>query len=249
MNLNNRLFYHGMDGRRFGEKDMSGGQKGAELRLVTPGEAIGASSGGRVGSGAIIQGKEIIATKLGWVKQKNGVTSVDPINSTYMPRSGDLVIGVIESVRNNLWFAEVNGPFNGLLPMSLAPWKVEFGAAREHMDIGDIMLARVQEVDEAHNIVLTMKGVGLRKLKEGIMSQISVNNIQTLRGENNSTVNMLKDASNCRIIVAENGRVWIDGDDDGVELVRSVIEMIQDSGHKATTENQIQEFIEKRRNA
>ena len=39
MNLNNRLFYHGMDGRRFGEKDMSGGQKGAELRLVTPGEA------------------------------------------------------------------------------------------------------------------------------------------------------------------------------------------------------------------
>ena len=43
--------------------------------------------------------------------------------------------------------------------------------------------------------------------------------------------------------------MWVDGDDDGVELVRSVIEMIQDSGHKATTENQIQEFIEKRRNA
>ena len=117
------------------------------------------------------------------------------------------------------------------------------------MGIGDNMLARVQEVDEAHNIVLTMKGVGLRKLKEGIMTQISVNNIQTLRGGNNSTVNMLKEASDCRIIVAENGRVWVDGGDDGVELVRSVIEMIQDSGHKVITENQIQEFIDKRRNA
>ena len=65
--------------------------------------------------------------------------------------------------------------------MSLAPWKVEFGAARQHMDIGDIMLARVQEVDEAHNIVLTMKGVGLRRLKEGIMSDISMNHISRLR--------------------------------------------------------------------
>ena len=68
--------------------------------------------------------------------------------------------------------------------MSLAPWKVEFGAAREHMDIGDVMLARVQEVDEAHNIVLTMKGVGLRKLKEGSVLELPVNLIKTIR-ENN----------------------------------------------------------------
>ena len=156
---------------RHGDKEMSGAKEGAELRLVTPGEAIGASSGVRAGTGTLIVGDNIIATKVGWVKENNGVTSVDPIHSAYMPRSGDLVIGVIESVRNNLWFADVNGPFNGLLPMSLAPWKVEFGAARQHMDIGDIMLARVQEVDEAHNIVLTMKGVGLRRLKEGIMSE------------------------------------------------------------------------------
>ena len=134
---------------RHGDKEMSGAKEGAELRLVTPGEAIGASSGVRAGTGTLIVGDNIIATKVGWVKENNGVTSVDPIHSAYMPRSGDLVIGVIESVRNNLWFADVNGPFNGLLPMSLAPWKVEFGAARQHMDIGDIMLARVQEVDEA----------------------------------------------------------------------------------------------------
>ena len=44
--------------------------------------------------------------------------------------------------------------------MSLAPWKVEFGAAREQMDVGDVMLARVQEVDESHSVVLPMKGVG-----------------------------------------------------------------------------------------
>lgn len=228
---------------------MSGVLDGAELRLVTPGEAIGASSGARAGSGVIIQNEKLIATKVGWVNEKNGVTSINPINSAYMPRSGDLVIGIVESVRNNLWFAEVNGPFNGLLPMSLAPWKVEFGAAREQMDIGDIMLARIQEVDEAHNIVLTMKGVGLRKLKEGVMEEIPINTIAHLRGENNSLLNKLKDASDCRIIVAENGRVWIDGDGNGISFVRSIIEITRNSGHNSRFTENILEIIEERRSA
>ena len=228
---------------------MSGAKEGAELRLVTPGEAIGASSGVRAGTGTLITGDKIIATKVGWVNQNNGVTSVDPISSAYMPRSGDLVIGIVESVRNNLWFADVNGPFNGLLPMSLAPWKVEFGAARQHMDIGDIMLARVQEVDEAHNIVLTMKGVGLRRLKEGIMSDISMNHISRLRGENGSTMKELKEVSDCRIIVAENGRVWIDGDSDGISFMRTVLELVRNDGHKATFSESLDSLIQERRNA
>jgi len=234
---------------RHGDKEMSGAKEGAELRLVTPGEAIGASSGARAGTGTLIMGDNIIATKVGWVKENNGVTSVDPIHSSYMPRSGDLVIGVIESVRNNLWFAEVNGPFNGLLPMSLAPWKVEFGAARLHMDIGDIMLARVQEVDEAHNIVLTMKGVGLRRLKEGIMSEISMNHISRLRGENDSRLRELKEVSDCRIIVAENGRIWIDGDSDGISFMRNIIDLVRNDGHKATFNDSINALINERRNA
>ncbi|MDP6869680.1 MAG: hypothetical protein QGI21_02780 [Candidatus Poseidoniaceae archaeon] len=223
---------------------MSGAGTGAELRLVTPGEAIETSSGVRAGTGTISYGDAIIATKVGWVNNNNGVISVDPINSAYMPRSGDLVIGVIESVRNNLWFADVNGPFNGLLPMSLAPWKVEFGAAREQMDIGDVMLARVQEVDEAHNIVLTMKGVGLRRLKEGFMLEVSMTHISRIRGDNDSTLNMLKDATDCRIIVGDNGRLWIDGDSEGLSVMKKIIDFVRNEGHKENFKATLVEFIE-----
>ena len=55
---------------------MSGAKEGAELRLVTPGEAIGASSGVRAGTGTLIMGDNIIATKVGWVKENNGVTQL-----------------------------------------------------------------------------------------------------------------------------------------------------------------------------
>ena len=106
---------------------MSEGQVGAEQRLVTPGMVIGPSSGKRAGSGTIAENNEFIATRLGWLNEQNDVVSVLPINSAYMPRSGDLVIGFVAEVRNNLWFFDVNGPFKALLPMSIARWKVEFG--------------------------------------------------------------------------------------------------------------------------
>ena len=233
---------------RHGDKEMTGAKEGAVLRLVTPGEAIGASSGVRAGTGTLKQGNDIISTKLGWAKENNGVVFVDPIYSAYLPRSGDLVVGIIESVRNNLWFADVNGPFNGLLPMSLAPWKVEFGAAREHMDIGDVMLARVQEVDEAHNIVITMKGVGLRKLKEGSILDLPVNLAKLIRSDNDSILTSLKELSDCRIIVADNGRMWVDSEPKNISLVREAIDLLVSSGHMSDITNIFSQFVEERRN-
>ena len=227
---------------------MTGAKEGAVLRLVTPGEAIGASSGARAGTGTVKQGQDIISTKLGWVKENNGVLFVEPIHSSYLPRSGDLVIGIIESVRNNLWFAEVNGPFNGLLPMSLAPWKVEFGAAREHMDIGDVMLARVQEVDEAHNIVLTMKGVGLRKLKEGAVLELPVNLIKLIRNDNERILNVFKESSDCRLIVGDNGRIWVDGSAENISMVRAGFDLMNNIGHQENVFDSINEFTKQWRN-
>ena len=218
---------------------MSNGQNGAELRLVTPGMAIGPIAGKRVGSGAIAQNDTIIATRLGWAKEFNNTVSVDPINSAYMPRSGDLIVAVVAEVRNNLWFMNINGPFQGLLPMSLAPWQVEFGAARQHMGIGDVVLARVQEVDECHNVVLTMKGVGLRRLNQGTVVSVPINHIDRLRGEGNATVQRLRDAADSRIIIGENGRVWIDGDAEGTAWAREAIALTQASGHKTTFEAEL----------
>ena len=222
-------------GRRlagFGEKRMSQGQTGAEQRLVTPGMAVGPSAGMRAGSGIIAKNEEFIATRLGWLQEQHNTVSVNPINAAYMPRSGDLVVGVVAEVRNNLWFININGSFQGLLPMSLAPWKVEFGAARIHMDVGDVVLARVQEVDECHNVVLTMKGVGLRKLNQGAVLDVPVQHVDRIRGPSNERLQTLRDLSDCRIMVGENGRVWVDGDSEGIAWSRTALQRVTNEGHK-----------------
>ena len=229
-----------MSSGRFGEKSMSKGQVGAEQRLVTPGMVVGPSSGKRAGSGMIAENNEFIATRVGWLHEQNNVVSVSPINSAYMPRSGDLIVGFVAEVRNNLWFFDVNGPFQALLPMSLAPWKVEFGSTRKHLGIGDAALARIQEVDETHNMVLTMKGVGLRRLNEGAVLSIPVNLIDTLRGDNNSMVSRIRDITDCRIIVGDNGRVWVHGSGDDMRVTRELIQTLNEDGHKNTFESAVE---------
>ena len=68
---------------------MSGAKEGAELRLVTPGEAIGASSGARAGTGTLKQGDNIISTKLGYARDCLLYTSPSPRDATLsrMPSS------------------------------------------------------------------------------------------------------------------------------------------------------------------
>ena len=58
-------------------------------------------------------------------------TSVDPIHSAYMPDRRS-VIGIVESVRNNLWFADVNGPFNDFYQCHLHLGRLSWGSQRTH---------------------------------------------------------------------------------------------------------------------
>ena len=67
-------------------------------------------------------------------------------------------------------------------------------------------------------MVLTMKGVGLRRLNEGAVLSILVNLIDTLRGDNNSMVSRIRDVTDCRIIVGDNGRVWVHGSSDDMRV-------------------------------
>jgi len=228
---------------RLGEKRMSGVSTGAEPRLVTPGAVIGTASGYSVGSGAVVESNNIISTKTGYVKELNNTISVSPLNASYSPRSGDLVISIAVEARANLWFLDINGPFQALLPMSLAPWKVEYGATKEHADVGDVMIARVQEVDESHNVVATMKGVGLRKLGQGAIVPFSVNAIDDLRGEGNEMLSHIKEACDARVILADNGRAWTDAEPEGVSALRAIAEFANNNCHKANFYSELKDFV------
>ena len=200
-------------------------------RLVHPGERIGVQDGAEVGHGIRQINGEFVAMRVGTLRENGKTISIDPLSSRYVPRAGDLVVGLVEGMTNNIWFLDIGASFNAILPMSLAPWKVEFGAVREHLNVGEAVLCRVQEVDETHSAVATMKGMGLRKLKSGLLEEIPPHIIPQVIGKGGSMLQTLKDLGQCRLVVGQNGRVWLDGEHDGMRDIRSALKLIRDTAH------------------
>ena len=196
--------------------------------LVVPGEDLGDSGDFEAGHGVMAISGRLKAVKQGRLREKGGSISVDPTHTRYIPRPGDLVIGYIEGCTNNLWFIELGAPFNAILPMSLGPGKVDFGGTRSVMDIGDAVLCRIQEVEETHSSVVTMKGMGLRKIRSGVIEEIDPHLLGRLIGKGGESLRRLKAETECRIVVADNGRMWIDGEFDGILDVRNKLSAISE---------------------
>ena len=201
------------------------------VRLVHPGERVGVHEGAEAGHGIRRINGEMVAMRMGNLRENGNVVSIDPLSSRYVPRAGDLVVGFVEGMTNNIWFLDIGASFNAILPMSLAPWKVEFGAVREHLDVGDAVLCRVQEVDETHSAVATMKGMGLRKLKSGLLEEIPPHIIPQVIGKGGAMLQSLKSLGQSRMVIGQNGRVWLDGEHDGMRSIRAALGVIRETAH------------------
>jgi len=200
-------------------KNNAGGPQ--DSQIVVPGENLGLSEEFEAGHGVIIRNDNLMATKNGKLKINGKIISIEPLHSQYVPRPSDLVIGFVEGCTNNIWFIDIGAPFNAILPMSLGPSKASFGSTRQGLDIGEAILCRIQEVEETHSSVVTMKGMGLRKIRSGSIDDIDPHLIVELSRDGNNSLRNMKEANDCRIITADNGRIWIDGEIDGIISVRN----------------------------
>ena len=226
------------------DQNARGGRDGRGTRLVTPGASLGASEGRRIGHGVVDIDGQLIAVKLGALIENDELISVIPTHTRYTPRPGDLVIGVVEAVQSNLWFLDINAPFNALLPMSLGPGKSEFGGARNVLNVGYTVLCRIQEVDETHSSVVTMKGLGLRRLDSGIVEEIPPHLMESLFSDTD-VLKSFKSSTNCRIILADNGRMWVDGDSNSMSDVIYRIEQVRKMSREYSNLDSMVEILQK----
>ena len=96
------------------------------------------------------------------------------------------------------------------------------------MDVGDAILCRIQEVEETHSSVASMMGMGLRKIRSGVIEEIATHLLGRLIGKGGDSLRRLKEGTDCRIVVADNGRMWIDGELEGILEVRESLNSISD---------------------
>jgi exosome complex component RRP4 len=240
--------YEGWAGRRAQELNGMSESSAAIERdghgqvLVTPGQSLGPEEGRTAGNGLVVTERGMIVTSAGFLIQNGNSLTVEPHYTRYTPRPADLIIGVIESVRNNLWFVDILGPFNALLPMSLGPAKADFGGTRQIIDVGETILCRIQEVEETHACVVTMKGLGLRKIQSGIIESIPPHLVGKMLTA--SRIKNLKSSTDCRIIVAENGRIWVEGPTQGQRIARTFFEAVRDGADESELDTLVAGFLD-----
>ena len=58
-------------------------------------------------------------------------------------------------------------------------------------------------------------------------------------GKKGSMINMIKDKTNCKIVVGQNGLVWVKGDEDMEQLTKNIIHLIEAEAHTSGLTNKI----------
>ncbi|MBO5519682.1 MAG: RNA-binding protein [Candidatus Methanomethylophilus sp.] len=214
--------------------------------IVIPGDVLGNADEYKAGENAYELDGKIRANVVGTKTYTNDAVGVTVMGGFYMPVTGDTVIGIINDVGPSNWMLDINAPYPAPLHVSEVPWKVEFGDTSRFLTVGDVVLLKILMVDESKKIQVTMKDSGLRKIEGGQLVEISYSKISRVIGKSGSMIQMLKNMTDCRIFVGQNGRIWIDGDGENVDVAAEAIRIIERESRSANLTDRVREFIEKR---
>lgn len=205
-----------------------------ENTIVVPGELVGQGDF-KKGDGITKVGDQYYSSLVGMVIRRGNKIRVRPLKGRYYPSVGDMVIGYIEDVNLTSFIVNIGGPYSALLLASNASRR-RFDPIKDDLrkiyDVGDVIRAEIVSFDRTRDPQLATKYQGLGKLRDGQVIHTNPNHMARIIGKKGSMIQMIKNATNTRIIVGKNGRVWIKGEDSESEnKVAEVIYKISREAH------------------
>jgi exosome complex component RRP4 len=210
--------------------------------IVVPGDVLD-ETGMKPGENAYVQDGKVRASVTGVRNVFQNTVGVIPLKGCYMPKSGDTVIGVINDIGPSNWMVDINAPYPAPLHVSEVPWKVEFGDTSKYLGIGNVVIIKILSVDESRKIQVTMKDSGLRRITGGRVVTIPCSKVSRVIGKSGTMISMLKNMTDCRITVGQNGRIWIDGDDENCDVAAEAIAMIESKAQSGNLTDAVKDFI------
>ena len=214
-----------------------------DKEIVIPGDIL-ADEEYHSGRGTFKENDKVCSSLVGLVAIRDKKISVIPLQSKYIPKRGDVVIGEVTDIRFSMWNLDINSPYSGFLPASDV-----FGKEKRELnrtfDVGDVLFLRVVDVDEVKKVKLGLKGRGLGKFRGGILINITPTKVPRLIGKKGSMINMIKDETRCEVIVGQNGVVWVKGEPSMERVAEKVINMIEDQAHTSGLTDRVRDMLAK----
>ena len=214
--------------------------------IVVPGEELAHGMEYLPTNGTYRNGDKIIASRLGIVSIDGRLIRIIPVSGRYLPKKGDVVIAEVENVTLNGWLCSINSAYSALL--SMREGSSEFIAKgadlTRYYSFGDYLMVEVISVSSQNVVDLTMKGPGLKKLGGGRILHIDPNKIPRLIGKAASMINMLKQATGCRISAGQNGVVWVQGAPEPELVAVRAVRKIEAESHIPGLTDRVKAFLD-----
>ena len=218
-----------------------------DRKVVVPGDLL-SEDAKRSGEGTYVKNASVYSLLYGLANFRDKI-NVIPLAGKYVPGPGDNVIGVVKDITFSNWIVDINSPYDGLLHISEFPKRIESDEMSRHLRIGSSIMTRVKDVDPTMKVELTLNDRKLGQIKSGQVIEISHTRVPRLIGKGGSMISMLKKEVNCNIFVGQNGRIWISGGAEDMDLALKTITLIQKEAHTNGLTDRVVDFLKKEKGA
>lgn len=218
-----------------------------DKEIVVPGQILAEGMDYLPSGGAFREDNNIIASQVGVINLNGRLIKLIPLTGRYVPKKGDTIIGRVTDMTYSGWFVDIGYANDAMLSMKEA--STDFIARdadlSRYFKIGDHMAAKIIKVTKSKQIDLTAKGPGLRRVQGGIIIKITPVKVPRVIGKAGSMISMIKEKTDCRITVGQNGVVWISGaNPDKEKKAVDAINLIDSESHESGLTDKIKEFLD-----
>lgn len=218
-----------------------------DRKVVVPGDLL-SEDAKKSGEGTFVRDGRVYSLLYGLANYRDKI-NVIPLAGKYVPASGDNVIGIVKDITFSNWIVDINSPYDGLLHISEYPKRVEADEMSKYLRIGSSIMTRVKDVDPTMKVELTLNDRKLGPIKAGRVIEISHTRVPRLIGKGGSMISMLKKELSCNIFVGQNGRIWISGGAEDMDLALRTILLIEKEAHTNGLTDRIVDFLKKEKGA
>jgi exosome complex component RRP4 len=213
--------------------------------IVIPSQLLGDIKEKKAGKGTFVENGKIYSEIIGVLSENSNYINIIPLKGRYDPIEKDFVIGIVEEPLQSSWLVDINAAYPALLHVNEVPWDVDYGETKKFLNHGDSVMAKVLQVNREKKLQITLQDRNLYKIKGGYILNVEPSKVPRIIGRKGSMIALLKKYTSCRIFVGQNGRIWIDGTEEGIRKVINVVRMIEDEALSYGLTDKVEELLKK----
>lgn len=219
-----------------------------DKEVVVPGQVLAKGLEYLPSNGTYRMNDNILANRLGLLAIEGKVLRTIPMSGRYLPQKNDVVIGKVDDILMSGWRLDINCPYSAVLPLKDASFDfIAKGAdLTRYFNLEDYVMMKITNVTSQNLIDVTAKGPGLKKLRGGRIMKVSPSKVPRIIGKKGSMVSMIKKATDCKIMIGQNGVIWFEGTPEMEVIVSEAIKKIELESHHQGMTDKMKEFLEKK---